>query len=104
MKQKKVVATDNEALAVQLWGDDKHWNEERGQWCPGNSSSTSNDEQPTTSTADEAPSPSTAPTTEPPSSKETAEPATAPSTGGSGPATPTPASPPSASERAHRKR
>lgn len=87
-------ATDDEALANQLWGDDKVWDEERQQYVPtekkgeepsaGNKSATSSDV--TEKKSDEkqkSPRP-TALTTERTSKLDPEETGTAPSTGGSG--------------------
>ncbi len=89
-------ATDDEALAQQLWGDDKHWDGERKQFVPnaegteevqpspGHSSDSSESGTVTQSSgSDESPR-QTAPTTEPPSSKGRKASSTARSTGGPG--------------------
>jgi hypothetical protein len=86
-------ATDDEALATELWGDDKKWDGERGQFVPvekevksspGNSSpsSQSSTEKPSGESG-KNPRP-TAPTTGQPSSQDPKGSSTAPSTGGSG--------------------
>lgn len=89
----KIRATDDEALATELWGDDKKWDEERGQFVPvekedepsaGNSTEPSSDSTP--KTGDESgnsPRP-TAPTTEPPSNEVREGSSTAHSTAGPG--------------------
>lgn len=86
----KVRATDDEALATELWGDDKYWDDSRKQFVPGkeepspgNSSSTSETEQSKKQNDVEVNLRSTAPTTQTPSKTEK-DSSTVPSTGGSG--------------------
>lgn len=86
----KVRATDDEALATELWGDDKYWDDSRKQFVPGteepspgNSSSTSETEPSKSGKTEKDSGPSVAPTTQTPSKTEK-DSSTVPSTGGSG--------------------
>jgi hypothetical protein len=84
-------ATDDEALAIQLWGDSKVWDDERKQYvptkeeepCPGNSSAPSETASEKPTEKSESSRPSTARTTARPSKSGTAS-STARSTGGRG--------------------
>lgn len=87
-------ATDDEALAERLWGDNKKWDDERQQYVPvekggeqsspGSSSQKSSDVTGKTEPSEKQDPPSTARTTEPPSKKVTPVSSGAPSTGTSG--------------------
>ena len=90
-------ATDDEALANELWGDDKEWDDERQQYVPtekggdrpsrGNSSQSSQTSTEKRSDENEKSHQPTAPTTVSPSKSATGS-STAASTGGSGKANP----------------
>lgn len=93
-------ATDDEELATQLWGDDKTWDDERGQFVPGgddvsagNSTETSSVETSSSTSKSVSSHPPTVPTTVPPSSQGRTGSSTAPSTAGSGKAKPVPTDP-----------
>lgn len=91
-------ATDNEDLASQLWGQEKHWDDELEQFVPndgkytkggdrpspGNSSEQSSDQQDNSSAENESKSPSGAQMTGPSSNETKKDTSVAPSTGGSG--------------------
>lgn len=88
-----ILATDNEELATELWGQDKYWDEERRQFLPnkkggvpsaGNKSATSSVQTVTPDDKTKQVPPPTVPTTERSSSKGQKGSSAAPSTGGSG--------------------
>lgn len=94
-----ILATDDEKLACELWGDEKYWDDDLNQYVPndgkldkrkggapsaGNSSGTSSDRDVTSKSKNESAPRTTAPTTERSSSQGQTVGSTAPSTAGSG--------------------
>lgn len=89
----KIRATDDEALANELWGDKKEWDDERKQFVPteeeevksspGNSSASSDSSTEKQSDANEKSPRPTAPTTVQPSKSGHTASSTVPSTAGS---------------------
>lgn len=83
-----VNATDNEDYATELWGDDKHWDDNLGQWVPeggklspGISSSPSQSNSDKQSETNPGSDSKPAPTTENPSGQDPTGGSIAPSTG-----------------------